>query len=369
VVFNRKDRSPVLVKCLDPSNPDTTYTRFELVELMLAHLLLWGNAFVRKIRDSGGRIIDLRPMNPALVKVKVLAGEKIFVVTKPGVNGSPSVNVPLTTYEIMHVPGLGYDGLQGVSVLEYANRTLNTTSAADRLASRFYSKGTQLTGVINVKAPLDDQEQADAIRKRWLQKNAGLGNSSEVAVLDAETTFQPITIPPDQLQFLESRSFQRTEIATWFGVPPFLVNDNDKMTSWGAGIEQVNTMFVCYTLQQWLERVAMRMTRELVQPAVQYAEFVTDHLLRGTAAERAVGYGSAIQWGWMTRNEVRAKENLEPIDGLDAPLTPINMATGQLKVNPLTGGLESNPKSDVEGALTTEVKPGSGKQQMEDENV
>ena len=367
-VFKNPGKKPQTVTSLDPGNTTTLYTQFELWELIMVHLLVWGNAYVQKVRDSGDRIIDLRPVNPALVTVKPGPdGQKIFLVKQTAQDGSAVKVVPLTTFEIMHIPGLGYDGLCGMSVVTYAQQTLGTTTAADKLASRFYSRGTQLTGIINVKAPLASQEQADAIRRRWLAKNAGVGHAAEVAVLDAETTFQPITIPPDQLQFLQSRTFQRSEISTWFGVPPFLVGDTEKTTSWGSGIEQMNTAFVAYTLQQWLRRIEQRVTREVVLTRGQYAEFLLDGLLRGDTTERFNAYGVAIQWGWMTRNEARLKENLEPIEGLDEPLTPINMAAGQVKLDPLTGKPTGAPKGDLEGPLTSAVKPGSGKDAADSE--
>lgn len=369
VIFKNPGRKPITVPSLDPSNYDTMYTQYELWELVMVHLLVWGNAFVLKMRDAGGRIIELRPINPALVQVKRIKGDKVFLVKQPDDTGALTKTAILTTYEIMHIPGLGYDGLQGMSVVAYAQRTLSTTVQADKLAGRFYSRGTQLTGVINVKAPLSSQEQADAIRRRWLQKNSGVAHAAEVAVLDAETTFQPITIPPDALQFLESRSFQRTEISTWFGVPPFLVNDMDKQTSWGSGIEQINTMFVQYTLNLWLVRIQQRVTREVVMTRGQSAEFLKDHLLRGDTAERYTAYGTAIQWGFMTRNEARLKENFEPIEGLDMPLTPVNMAAGTVKIDPETGQPIGQPKGDLDGPLTSITKPGSGEDQSKDENL
>lgn len=366
-VLDKKNKKPFTIPVLDPDNDDTTYTQYELIELIMVHLLVWGNAFVQKVRDNGGRIIDLKPINPALVTVKPVDGDKVFEVKQPGLDGKLSRIVPLTTFEVMHIPGLGYNGLVGMGVVAYASKTLATTMQADSLAASFYSKGSALSGIINVKAPLANQEQADAIRKRWLSKNSGVAHSAEVAVLDADTTFQPITIPPDQLQFLDSRTFQRTEVATWFGVPPFLVNDTDKQSSWGSGIEQVNTMFVLYTMKSWFTRISQRMRRELVPVPGKRVKFLDAHLQRGDSLERSQVYASAIQWGWMTRNEARISENLMPIDGLDLPLTPINMQAGQVKPDPMTGQETPAPKGDLDGPLTSTVKPGSGQAQSESE--
>lgn len=322
-------------RILNTSNVSMTYTQFELWELVVAHLALWGNAYVLKVRDPMGRIIDLRPICPSMVEVKLSpSGNKIFEAKRLKSDGTPDQdnNRPIvyTTYEVMHIPGLGYDGLKGMSPITQAARTLGSSIAADRLAGRYFAKGTFLSGVINVKAPLTSQTQADAIRARWIAKNGGIGPSSEVAVLDSETTFQPLTIAPEALQFLESRRWQTTEIARMFGIPPHLVGDVEKSTSWGTGIEQQNVGFVSYTVSGWTNRIEQRLSREIIYAtdSTTYAEFDLDRLMRGSMSERFEAYALAIQWGWMTRNEARIKENMSELPGLSEPLTPLNMMTG-----------------------------------------
>lgn len=320
---------------LDPNNFNTTYTQYELWNLVVVHLAVWGNAFVLKVRDVGpdgpgsGKIRDLKPIHPSRVEVDLENGEKVFKIIRlksDGTIDNEAAPLELTTFEIMHIPGLGHDGVKGISVIEYCARTLGTTMAADKLAAKFYKNGTMLTGVINVKAPLTNQEQADSIRNRWQQKSGGVGHAAQVAVLDAETSFQPLTIPPEQLQFLQSRQWQANEIARWFGIPPHLVGDVEKSTSWGAGIEEQNVGFVAYTISEFTNRIEQRATREVVMTNKQYCEFDLDRLLRGNMTERFAAYGVGIVNGWLTRNEARVKENMQPIDGLDAPLVPLNMA-------------------------------------------
>lgn len=319
-------------KLLDQGNNTMLYTQYELWELVQVHLCLFGNAFVLKIRGAADQIIDLRPIVPSRVTVKIEkdSGEKIFEVKRYKPDGTedtargPAI---LTTYEVMHIPGLGYDGLTGLAPIAMMARTIGTAIAGDKLAAKFYSKGTMLSGIINVKAPLANQTQADSIRNRWIQKSGGTGHAAEVAVLDAETAFQPLTIPPDQLQFLEARRWETTEIARWFGIPPHLVGDVEKSTSWGAGIEQQNTAFVSYTINGWTKRIQQRVTREIIAVNKQYCEFDLDTLLRGDMAERFEAYNLAINAGWMNRNEARGKENMEPADQLDEYLMPLNMQT------------------------------------------
>jgi HK97 family phage portal protein len=336
-------REEVFPDILSVQNTNMRYTQYELWSLVVAHMATWGNAYVLKYRDpTVGRntvlppghlmITDLRPINPGLVEVSIdpETREKIFKVTQVNADGTPKANTPpliLTTYEVMHVTGLSLDGVTGIDPVRNFVRTLGTSIAADKLAARFYSKGTMLSGVINIRTPLADQEQADQIRSRWIAKSGGVAHGAEVAVLDAETTFTPLTIPPDSLQFLESRRWQTTEIARIFGIPPHLVGDVEKSTSWGTGIEEQNTGFVNYTVAGYTNPIEQRVSREIITASTQFCEFDLNRLLRGSQSERYAAYNTGIMSGWMLRNEARQAENMEPVPGLDDALLPLNMQT------------------------------------------
>lgn len=372
-VLKMPGKKPVNVPSL--TGDQGLYTSYELWELVMFHLALWGNAYLLKVRDPMDRIVDLRPINPSMVEVELVEGDgdkitalrdKVFVLTP--VNGSGK-KIPLTTWEVCHIPGPGYDGIKGQSPIMLAKQTLGTALAADKLAAKLYSRGSLLNGILKVQVPLAGQEQADMIRQRWRQKNAGVSHAGDVAVLDSETEFQPLTIEPEAMQFLESRRWQTTEVARLYGIPPHLVGDVEKSTSWGTGIEQQNTGFVSYTVRMWTRRIEQRVTREVVATRGQKAVFDLGELLRGDTQERFAAYAQAIQWGWLTRNEARLKEDLEPIDGLDEPLTPLNMVAGKVKIDPMTGEATPTPANDMDGPLTTTVKPGSGKAQSEDEAI
>lgn len=360
-----KKRPATINQALDPQNSSTLYTPFELWELVLTHLLLWGNAYVLKIRNGNGDVVDLRPFWPGRVTPKLdRNGNKIFVV-KPVSPDAPDVTpgeakYPVYTPEqIMHIPGIGYDGLQGLAPIQYARQAIGTALAGDKLAARFFANGTQLSGIIKTVVPLANQDQADEIKRTWAFKNGGTGNGGGIAVLDAETDFQPLTIPPDQLQFLESRRWQTMEIARIFGIPPHLVGDVEKTTSWGTGIEQQNTAFVAYTLAAWANRIEQRVTREVVTTRGQVAAFDFTSLLRGDMSERFTAYSTGIQWGFITRNEARLREDMEPITGLDSPLQPLNMQAGSVS----SEKLDPNVKP-----LGPSQAPGSGKTQALDES-
>lgn len=316
-VFRKRDHETIENTLFDPANEDMTYTQFELWQLTMVYRLVWGNGFIFKKRDAFDRIIDLKPVYPDLVTVKPGPdGHKVFLVKQIREDGTideaakPSV---YTDFDIMHIPNMGFDGLSGIPMVKLMSQSLGTAIAADRLAARFYSRGSQLGGIIKVKAPLRNQTQAEGIKSRWMANNAGVANSGDVAVLDAETDFQTVTIPPDQLQFLESRRWQTTEIARWFGVPPHLVGDVEKSTSWGTGIEQQNLGLNTYTLSGHITPIEQRLSREVVQTRGQYAQFNLDNLMRGSTQERYLSLFQAAGGPWMTRNEARISENRKPL--------------------------------------------------------
>ena len=338
LVYKLPGQKLVRFPLLDVGNDDTTFTPYELFQLVSAHRALWGNVFVRKIRNGGGGIADLKPLYPGAVEVKLDEdGNKIFEIKQN--DGSVVVK---TTFEIMHIPGLGYDGLRGLSPIALAAQSLGISLAGDKLAAKFYKSGSHLGGIIKVKAPLKDQEQAEGVKRRWMSKNAGLTNAAEVAILDAETDFQSITIPPDQLQFLESRRWGTTEIARLFGLPPHIVGDVEKSTSWGTGIEQQNIGMVTYTIADYTTSIEQRVTREVIATRGQYGEFDLGRLMRGSTKERFEAYHTAANSGWVTGNEIRAWENMAPLDGLDVPfispnLVPMGMDFPQIGDNPGEG--------------------------------
>jgi len=345
---------------LDRGNSSMSMTQYELWELVVAHLCLWGNAYVRKIRNPlTDMIVDLQPIYPGRVKVsRDDDGNKIFEVKRVDFKtGNLLVSDPIvfTDFEIMHIPGLGYDGLQGLSPISMAARTIGTAMAGDRLAARFFAKGSVLSGIVKVKAPLADQQQADKIRNKWISKMGGTDNAAEVAVLDAETDFQPLTIDPDTMQFLESRRWETNEIARMFGIPPHLVGDVERSTSWGQGIETQNIGFVSYTISGWTGRIEQRITREVINIRKQYCEFDLDHLMRGSQAERYAAYTQSISAGWMTRNEVRERENMVPLSGLSEPILALNMGPGDSLNSTPPGQQPQKPPPGVGGSPTEDT--------------
>jgi HK97 family phage portal protein len=332
-----------------------SYTAFELMEIVGAHLGGWGNFFARETMING-KLADLAPIFPGDVTVLRIKGVKTFRIRKRNDDGSIATTADSggsngsAIYDdipdgpncpIFHIPGFGYDGLQGMSPILLAAQTFGTTVAADRLAARFYSKGQQLGGVLKVKVPLANQSQADAMKMQWATSHGGVGNAGGIAILDSETDFQPITIAPNALQFLESRQWQASEIAKMFGLPAFMISEQ---TTWGSGIEQQWQGFITMTLRSYTDRIEQRFTRRYSKRG-KYLEFDLDRLMRGSTMERFQAYGQAIGWGWMTRAEVRSKERMKSMPekfGLDQPLTPQAM-NGALQDGPMAAAGGNKP--------------------------
>lgn len=363
LVYKNPGKKQQYTPLLDYQNQAMTYTQFELWELAITHLATWGNAYVLKVRGDGpdgpgtGVITDLKPIHPSRVMPRMVDGVKMFEITRLN-GGLPDPTAPpvvMSGFDIMHIAGFGVSGFAGMSPLSLASRTFGTQIAADKLAARFYRSGTILSGIINVKQPLAKQEQADAIRNRWISRSGGVSHAAEVAVLDAESSFQPLTIEPEAMQFLQSRQWQSEEIARLMGVPPHMVGDVSKSTSYGTGIDSQAQGFIDYTLSAYTNRIEQRISREVVTTRNWYAEFDLNRLLRGDMEDRSAYYAQGIQWGWLTRNEARARENLQPIDGLDVPLTPLNMAATQSDAEPM--GTTTPPGTGTEPADDSETDP------------
>lgn len=305
------------------ASPHPDLTPFEVWETVLAHLLLWGNAYLWKAPYEAERgIAALHPIHPSRVKVGrvkagPLAGKKIFSLD--GVEA-------FTETEILHIPGFGYDGVCGVSPIRAARQGLGLAMAAEKFGAKLFGSGSLATGILQTEQKLTP-EQADALAVRWREKRSGLNSAHSTIILDSGAKFEQLTIPPEDAQFLESRSFQISEIARLFRVPPHMLMDTDKSTSWGTGIEQQSIGFVVFTLRPWLTRIEQRMTR-IIAPEKAYARFAIEGLLRGDAAARKEFYNGLWQLGALSTNEIRALEDMAPVDGGDVHYRPLNM--GQL---------------------------------------
>jgi len=289
--------------------PDTT--PFELWEYVFRCLLTNGNAYLLKIRnEEGTSVLRLLPVHPGTVTVEKTRSTalnpsgKLYTVE--------GVAAPYTPYELLHVPGPTINGLTGLSPIGMARQAIGLGLAAEEFGARFFGSGALMGGILQTDQELTE-EAATALKRRWKEKIAGVAKAHEIAVLDRGAKFERVGIPPEDGQFLETRQFQVQEIARYYGVPLHLLMDSGATSNWGTGVEQHGTQFTRYTLRSWMTRVEQRISSHLL-PRKQFAEFVADGLLRGSAIERSQFYAAGLRDGWLKVAEIREWEGLGPLD-------------------------------------------------------
>jgi len=317
-----RDERPSML--LDNPHPDLT--AFELWRWTYVQRCLWGNAYMQKMRDGAGRLQWLNPLPAEKMTVcRVAPSEnnssgKLFEYTD-----FKGVKHPLSSTDVFHIPGFGYDGVCGVSPIRLASQGIGLGLAAEEYGARLFGSGSLMSGILQTEQRLE-QPQAEALRARWQEKVAGIGRAHEIAVLDSGAKFESVTMPNTDAQFIESRRFQATEIGRFFGVPAFLMGETEKSTSWGTGLEQQAQGWVTFDLgPQWLVPTEQRITKELTGPGV-YVKYKVQGLLRGDSTARAEFYRTMREVGAFSANDIRELEDLPPIPDGDTRLQPLNMA-------------------------------------------
>jgi HK97 family phage portal protein len=279
-------------------------------------LLKRGNGYLGIVsRDGLGFPDEVVMIHPDQVEVRMEGRRKRIYV-----DGSPMTEfTPFDTEgDVLHILGLSDDGVRGLAPIEDGAQAIGAGLALEEHASRFFSNGATTTGTIELPAgSVPTQDQLESLKKQFNRKHAGLKNAHKPIVLANGATFKPISLPNDQAQFIESRKFSVSEIARLFGVPPHMIGDVEKSTSWGSGIEQQGIGFVTYTLMPWL--VQLQDAFSLFLPRGQFVRFNTNGLLRGDAAARASYYQALGSLKAIEINEIRALEDMPPLDDGDQP--------------------------------------------------
>ncbi|WP_229418397.1 phage portal protein [Massilia sp. Root351] len=306
--------------------PNANMTAVEFWEAVVAQICLWGNCYCLK-SYSGGRLVSIDPLQPDQMKVETNErGELVYKYkTKTGV-------VPYTEDQIFHIKGFGITGLIGLSPISYARNSLGAAMSADEASGKLFANGMRAGGSISFPAVLTKTQRKE-IREDMVENLAGTAKAGKIMVLEGGSTYQPLTMNPDDAQMLQTRAFNVEEICRWFRVPPFMVGHSEKSTSWGTGLEQQMIGFLTFALRPYLTRIEQAIKKSLLSPAERArvsAEFNLEGLMRADSAGRAALYASAAQNGWMTRNEIRELENREPLEGGDeltvqSNLTPLRL--------------------------------------------
>lgn len=294
--------------------PNKEMTSFVFRETLMTHLLLWGNAYAQVIRNGKGEVIALYPLMPNRMEVnRTDKGQLYYQYTTssddaPTVEGSTAVLMP---EDVLHIPGLGFDGLVGYSPIAMAKNAIGLAIATEEYGAKFFANGAAPSGVLEHPGTIKDPQR---VRDAWMSQFSGSRNAGKVAVLEEGMKYTPISISPEQAQFLETRKFQINEIARIFRVPPHMVGDLEKSSF--SNIEQQSLEFVKYTLDPWVIRWEQSLQRTLLSSEEKkryYFKFNLEGLLRGDYASRMTGYATARQNGWMSANDIRELENLDRI--------------------------------------------------------
>lgn len=297
----------------DEPNPEMT--SFVFRETLMSHLLIWGNAYAQIIRDGAGRVLGLYPLLPDKMDVQRDDKGNIYYVYSRNSDENPMFkeygDIRLKAEDVLHIPGLGFDGLIGYSPIAMAKNAVGMTLACEEYGASFFANGANPGGVLEHPGVLKDPSK---VRESWNSVYRGVNNAHKIAVLEEGMKYQQIGIPPEEAQFLETRKFQINEIARLYRIPPHMIGDLDKSSF--SNIEQQSLEFVKYTLDPWVIRWEQSLQRSLLLPGEKGKYFIklnVDGLLRGDYQSRMNGYAVGRQNGWFSANDIREMENMNPI--------------------------------------------------------
>lgn len=318
---------PLYLLLHDEPNPEMT--SFVFRETLMTHLLLWGNAYAQIIRNGKNEVIALYPLMPNKMTVDRDANGQIYYSYQRSNDEANTMSgsiVTLKQEDVLHIAGLGFDGLVGYSPIAMAKNAIGMAIACEEYGAKFFANGATPGGILEHPGTIKDPQR---VRDSWNSVFGGSSNANKVAVLEEGMKYTPISISPEQAQFLETRKFQINEIARIFRVPPHMVGDLEKSSF--SNIEQQSLEFVKYTLEPWIVRWEQSMMRSLLsqdEKSKYFIKFNLEGLLRGDYQSRMNGYAIGRQNGWMSANDIRELENLDRIsadEGGDLYLVNGNM--------------------------------------------
>jgi HK97 family phage portal protein len=297
----------------DEPNPEMT--SFVFRETLMSHLLIWGNAYAQIIRDGAGRVLGLYPLLPNQMDVdRDEHGRLVYTYSRQSdenPNFKVTGDIKLRSEDVLHIPGLGFDGLVGYSPIAMAKNAVGMTLACEEYGASFFANGANPGGVLEHPGVLKDPSK---VRESWNSVYRGTNNAHKIAVLEEGMKYQQIGIPPEEAQFLETRKFQLNEIARLYRIPPHMIGDLDKSSF--SNIEQQSLEFVKYTLDPWVIRWEQSLQKALLLPGEKGNYFIklnVDGLLRGDYESRMNGYSVGRQNGWFSANDIREMEDMNPI--------------------------------------------------------
>ena len=287
----------------DQPNADMTATEFW--EAIVSNVLLWGNAYAEISRGVTGQVVALTPMRSDRVSIRWQPdGSPLYVYSWMG------QVTELQEGDVLHIKGFSLDGRMGMSSIAYGRQTFGTAIAMEEAAAKVFANGMRPSGYMSSPTILTAQQREKT--KELLQRFQGSENTGKVPLLEGGWKFEALSIPPEDGQLLQSRSFSVEQICRWFDVPPIMIGHMEKSTAWGTGMEQMMLWFLTFSLRPHLERIEQAVKRDLIDPTEPdvVAEFKIDGLLRADSAARAALYSSLTQNGVISSNDARRLENM-----------------------------------------------------------
>jgi HK97 family phage portal protein len=314
---NKASAHPLYNMLHDSPNPEMTSMQWR--EASMAHLLLYGNSYTEIVRDLEGNAVELWPIDPTMVTPKRTESGELYYDLNRGKNF-------ITAGNMLHISGLSFDGISGMSPISLARQSLGLSMAIEQFGAGYFGRGARPGGVLTFPGQLSPEARQN-LRRSFEELHAGGANSHRVALLEAGLKWEAIGVPPDDSQFLQSREFQIVEVARWFNIPPHKLRDLNKPSY--NSLEMMNIEFLTDTLRPWLVRWEQALNRKIIRPSdrgVYFFEHNVEGVLRGDIASRYQAYSVARNWGWLSVNEIREKENMNGVgpDG-DVFMQPMNM--------------------------------------------
>jgi HK97 family phage portal protein len=302
------------------AEPNDLQTAFEFWHMQVAFGALYGVSYAEIMPGSRGAVDQLMPLRPDRVKTEQLVNGRLRYRYDDPLTGKERV---LVQDEVWRIPGFSFDGVLGIAPIVFGNDSIALSLATEAFGAKFFKNDATPSVVLEHPKALKPVA-VNNIRQSWLQQHAGIDNAHSVAVLEEGMQVRPIGVNNKDSQFIEARRYQISEIARLFRIPPHMLYDLEKSSF--NNIEQQSIEFVKYTIRPHIRKIEQRIRKDLIiEKGKFFARADLDDLLRGEIEPRYTAYGSAIQNGWMTRNEAREKEDMNPIAGLDDPLHQVNM--------------------------------------------
>lgn len=331
-------------------SPNGEQTAFEVREFMMTNLGLRGNAYAQVIRNRGGRVAEIQPLNSRYMKVdRDSNSQLVFDYQQPG-----EIKV-FGPQEIWRIAGLSGDGVTGLSPITQAKESIGLAIQGERQSAKQFSNGAQIPGVLEFPNTLDE-EQIERLRKQWAENQAGTDNAYKPLILESDMKYHAIGMTSSDAQFLESRKYQVADIARMYRVPLHMLNELDKATF--SNIEHQSIEFVMHTIRPWLVRIEQSISRDLLTEAERrryFASHSVEGLLRGDTKSRYESYQSAISAGWMNPNEARELEHRNKVDGLDTFRSPLNMASNEEREQQIGNSLSKIVADRETSAIRAEI--------------